>query len=182
MAAHKIYATDLTHKVVFQRLIARFKLPENKPRLLEILNPELSQTTIKNPLNTDAQILQPEALKQLFHQIAEQQLPIMLLVPNQFATQVFTGRIHKLLETGPWFNVLDPGFDLHMNLAGINQAWLITQQSKPIDSHQPAQAAHSIEFFNSQGEVVMVVNLAPETKKSLDLNARWQTLLQSLIC
>ncbi|UQB42189.1 hypothetical protein JX580_11115 [Thiomicrospira microaerophila] len=217
VAAHKIYATDLTHKSIFQGLINRFKLPETQAKLLEISPAQKIESNHPKPLNADAfkqawrnlndahevnnlladfglsrleayalldhqdaQRLQADALNTLFTLIAEQQLPIMLFVPNKVATQIFTGHIHKLLETGPWFNVLDPGFDLHMSLSGINQAWRVTKHLKPTDSQEPVQATHSVEFFNAQGELVMFVYLEPDANKKPELYTRWHTGLESL--
>jgi putative hemin transport protein len=181
MAAHKIYATDLTHKRIFQALINRFKLPKPQPRLLEIVCLDQPKTTSPKEINADAQQVHNGAVKQLFTQIAENQLPIMLLIANKDASQIFTGRIHKLLETGPWFNVLDPGFDLHMNMNGIHQAWWVRKQLKPTNNQEPAQTSHSVEFFNAQGEVVLVVNLEKNAKNNTNLDSRWQNCLQSLV-
>ncbi|WP_052501446.1 hemin-degrading factor [Thiomicrospira microaerophila] len=217
IAAHKIYATELTRLGLFGELVAQFCLTDAMPKWLELATPETpnladsiqvdSQTfqqawrnlhdahRVNALLNEfgltrlqaysilskeDAQKLGENALKSLFTQAAEGAIPLMIFVSNGCATQIFTGHVHKLLETGPWFNVLDPGFDLHMSLAGINQAWLVKKYLKPTDSDQAAQATYSVEFFNQQGEVVMFIYLKPEAKKDVILSQKWQQLTLSL--
>ncbi|WFE69466.1 ChuX/HutX family heme-like substrate-binding protein [Thiomicrospira sp. R3] len=223
IAAHKIYATELTRPRLFNELVVQFCLTDAMPRLLDPATcetPNLSESTKVDSTQVDSQTFQQawrnlhdahrvnallnefgltrlqaysllskedaqklgeNALKSLFTQAAEGAIPLMIFVSNRCATQIFTGHVHKLLETGPWFNVLDPGFDLHMSLAGINQAWWVKKHLKPTDSDQTAQATYSVEFFNQQGEVVMFIYLKPEAKKETTLSQKWQELVLSLV-
>lgn len=48
-----------------------------------------------------------------------------MFVPNSSATQIHNGTVHKLMEMGPWFNVLDPKFNLHANMSLISESWCI---------------------------------------------------------
>ena len=52
-------------------------------------------------------------------------LPIMVFVGNSGAIQIHTGTVRRLKETGPWYNVLDPGFNLHLRKDGVADAWAV---------------------------------------------------------
>ena len=52
-------------------------------------------------------------------------LPIMVFVGNPGTIQIHTGAVHRLKQTGPWYNVLDPGFNLHLRTDRIAGAWVV---------------------------------------------------------
>lgn len=64
--------------------------------------------------------------------------------------QIYTGRVSHLRRTGPWMNVLDPGFSLHANTDGIEAWWVVRRPS--VDG-----LITSVEAFNGQGELVLTV-------------------------
>ncbi|ASP38325.1 hemin-degrading factor [Bacterioplanes sanyensis] len=72
-----------------------------------------------------AQPLAVEAFEQALVLAADSQQPIMIFVGSDGVVQIHTGAVTKLLRTGDWFNVLDPGFNLHANTALIDQLWLV---------------------------------------------------------
>lgn len=71
-----------------------------------------------------AQRLSMEVLKQVFATAAERAVPIMVFVSNPGCIQIHTGPVNKLVQMGPWYNVLDPTFNLHLNETLVDQVWL----------------------------------------------------------
>lgn len=55
----------------------------------------------------------------------DRQLEIMVFVGNPGCIQIHTGPVATLKAIGPWFNVLDPGFNLHLREDGITSAWVV---------------------------------------------------------
>jgi len=72
---------------------------------------------------------------------------------------------------GPWVNVLDPGFNLHLREDHIAQAWLV---KKPTSDG----LVHSIELFDAQGETIAM--LFGERKPGQAERCDWRNLLATL--
>lgn len=51
--------------------------------------------------------------------------PIMVFVGNPGCIQIHTGPVRNLKTAGPWFNVLDPEFNLHLREDRIDTAWIV---------------------------------------------------------
>src|SRR5690606_18633216 len=50
------------------------------------------------------------SLKRIIEGVSERDLDIMVFIGSRGCIQIHTGKAKKLLQTGPWFNVLDPEF------------------------------------------------------------------------
>lgn len=80
----------------------------------------------------------------------EEQCDIMVFVGNPGCIQIFSGKVDQLLMRGPWFNVLDPAFNLHLRADLIEQAWVIERPSGD-------GIITSIEAFNGKGESILTL-------------------------
>mgnify|MGYP001164005722 FL=1 len=89
-------------------------------------------------------------LDRLLEQLRAAACPAMYFVGNPGMVQIYTGRVSHLRRTGPWMNVLDPGFSLHANTDGIEAWWVVRRPS--VDG-----LITSVEAFNGQGELVLTV-------------------------
>lgn len=98
-------------------------------------------------------------------------LAIMLFVSSRGCIQIHTGPVHKLLPTGPWFNVLDPDFNLHLREGDIAQTWLV---QKPTDDG----VVTSLEAYNAQGENLLL--LFGKRKPGIPEQPAWRDLLAKL--
>lgn len=74
--------------------------------------------------NGHARLLSMDILKQIFATSAERGVPIMVFVGNPGCIQIHSGPVKKLVQMGPWYNVLDPEFNLHLNETLVDQVWL----------------------------------------------------------
>jgi len=73
--------------------------------------------------------------------------PIMVFVGNPGTIQIHTGVVRRVEVLGPWLNVLDPGFNLHLREDHIAQAWLVR---KPTSDG----LVTSLELFDASGETI----------------------------
>src|SRR3546814_20826669 len=51
----------------------------------------------------------------------------MCFAGNRGMILIHTGPVANLRRTGPWFNVLDPRFNLHLNTPAIDSAWVVSK-------------------------------------------------------
>ena len=111
--------------------------------------------------------LSTETLEVCLTEATSRKAPIMLFVGNSGIVQIHTGVTEKLLRTGPWFNVLDPDFNLHANTEEIKMAWLVRRPS--IDG-----TITSLEFYNADEKLVLT--LFGERKPSQPEREDWQAI------
>ena len=101
---------------------------------------------------------------------AETGLPVTLVVGNPGAVQVHAGPVRRLKQVGPWFNVLDPGFSLHLRADGIAAAWVLQAPTRD-------GVAISLEIFAADGrEIARLSGSSTGDAKTGD----WQALAASL--
>ncbi|TQV83141.1 hemin-degrading factor [Denitrobaculum tricleocarpae] len=71
-----------------------------------------------------------ETFKAALEAAAETATPIMIFAGNPGVIQIHTGPVERLKELGPWFNVLDEGFNLHLRMDAIDTAWIIRKPTR----------------------------------------------------
>ncbi|PKD37917.1 hemin-degrading factor [Methylomonas sp. Kb3] len=141
-AVHKIYLTEHADAGLYRRLVDIFRADDQSP------NPALPAHGPNPPLGDLKQCSElPEswrrllladtseaavtgrismpALRALMQQLAELMLPIQVLVGNPGALQLHDGPIQNLKITGPWFNILDQRFNLHLNEMAVAGADIV---------------------------------------------------------
>ncbi|MGO2011838.1 MAG: hemin-degrading factor [Pseudoalteromonas sp.] len=99
-----------------------------------------------------AQEVSPDCLTEVFETVREQQSELMIFVNNHAAVQIYSGTLTNLKQVGPWYNVLDDEFNLHVKNQLFSRAFVV---KKPTDNG--ATTVHSIEFFDTQGSTVMTL-------------------------
>lgn len=72
----------------------------------------------------------PESMKPVFEAVSEDQLPIMVFVSNPNCIQIHTGPINKIFVMGPWLNIMDPEFNLHLRQDAIDEAWVVRKPTE----------------------------------------------------
>ncbi len=73
--------------------------------------------------------IEPSSIKTLLEKASENQVPIMVFVSNPNCIQIHTGPIKKIFIMGPWLNILDPEFNLHLSQDAIAEAWVVKKPS-----------------------------------------------------
>ncbi|MFC3612525.1 hemin-degrading factor [Lutimaribacter marinistellae] len=94
--------------------------------------------------------LAPTAVSDLLNRAAESALPIMVFVGNMGCIEIHTGPIETLKPMGPWLNVLDPGFNLHLRADHIAEVWQVTKATRRGD-------AISVEAFDNKGGLILQI-------------------------
>ncbi|WP_133577093.1 hemin-degrading factor [Pedobacter metabolipauper] len=112
-----------------------------------------------------------ESLKAILTKISVTDLEIMVFVSSAGCIQIHTGLIKKILETGPWFNVLDPEFNMHLRMDGIASIWLV---KKPTDDGYVT----SIEVFDAEGNII--VQFFGKRKPGIPENEDWRMIANEL--
>ncbi|MBK1634533.1 hemin-degrading factor [Rhodovulum adriaticum] len=92
------------------------------------------------PLSTDC-------IGTLLDGLADRALPFTLLVGNPGCTEIHTGPAETIKPTGPWQNILDPAFNLHLRADRVAELWAVTKPGQ----HGPAL---SVEAFDAGGELI----------------------------
>jgi putative hemin transport protein len=98
--------------------------------------------------------------------------PIMVFVGNPGMIQIHTGPVKKVAVMGPWLNVLDPGFNLHLREDHIASAWVVR---KPTSDG----LVTSLELFDAQGETIAM--LFGERKPGRAELCTWRELVDGLV-
>ena len=88
-----------------------------------------------------------DAIRGVLEQASAREVPIMCFVGNKGCIQIHSGPVKNIKVMGPWLNVLDKGFNLHLREDKIAQAFVTLKPQK--DS-----AVHSLELFDAAGELV----------------------------
>jgi len=115
-----------------------------------------------------AQQVPPGTVEAVLQSAAASGLPIMCFVANRGIVQIHTGPVHKLVRTGPWFNVLDPKFNLHLNTEAVATSWVV---NKPTTDGWVT----SLELYSADGE--LVVQFFGERKPGKPELPAWRNLL-----
>ena len=98
--------------------------------------------------------------------------PVMVFVGNPGMIQIHTGPVHKVAVMGPWLNVLDPGFNLHLREDHIAAAWVVR---KPTSDG----LVTSLELFDAQGETIAM--FFGERKPGRAELCAWRVLIDGLV-
>ncbi|MBK0398252.1 hemin-degrading factor [Limibaculum sp. M0105] len=85
------------------------------------------------------------AVQALLDGAAASGLPIMCFVGNPGCIQIHSGPVQTIKPLGPWLNILDPEFNLHLRTDRIASVWRVV---KPTASRGRIT---SIELFDAQG-------------------------------
>jgi putative hemin transport protein len=94
-----------------------------------------------------ARRIAPDSVRWILEQAAARAVPIMCFVGNPGCIQIHSGPIRRVVPMGPWLNILDPGFNLHLRADHVADAFAVW---KP----QSDSAVHSIELFDAGGQLI----------------------------
>lgn len=111
-------------------------------------------------------------LERVLNTAADTQLPIMCFVGNHGNIQIHTGQVETIKTMGPWLNVLDPEFNLHLLQPEITSAWLIR---KPTEDG----IVTSLEFYDAEGETV--AQFFGVRQEGTPENPAWRELAESTL-
>lgn len=102
---------------------------------------------------------------------SEKGVPIMVFVGNRGIIQIHTGNVKKTLWHQQWFNVMDPDFNLHLDVTKIEEAWIV---KKPTEDGEVT----AIEVFNKEGD--FIVQFFGKRKPGIPELQEWKDLVAEL--
>lgn len=111
------------------------------------------------------------SIRAMMEQVAENALPIMCFVGNRGCIQIHTGAITGIKMMGPWLNVMDPTFHMHLRTDHICEVWAVRKPTK--DGH-----VTSLEVFDDKGE--LFIQFFGERHEGTVECADWRELVEAL--
>ena len=89
-----------------------------------------------------------DAVAAMMRLSAKDEIPIMCFVGNRGCIQIHSGPISQIKPMGPWLNVMDETFHLHLRLDHIREVWAV---------RKPASEGHvtSLEAYDAAGQLII---------------------------
>jgi putative hemin transport protein len=98
--------------------------------------------------------------------------PIMVFVGNPGVIQIHGGAVQRIAVMGPWLNVLDPRFNLHLREDAIAQAWAVRKPTAD-------GLVSSLELYAHDGE--LIAQFFGQRKPGQPERCAWRQLLDGLV-
>ena len=111
------------------------------------------------------------SIRRTLETAASSGLPIMVFVGSPGVVQIHTGPVHNIKPMGPWLNVLDEDFNLHLREDHIVESWVVKKPS-------PEGAVTSLELYDANGG--QIVQLFGKRKPGVPELAQWRELADGL--
>ncbi len=108
-------------------------------------------------------------LRKTLEVVSDRNLEIMVFIGNRGCIQIHTGKAKKLVQTGSWFNILDPEFNMHLREDAIDSVWVVKKPTKE-------GFVTSIEVFDAEGE--MIVQFFGKRKPRIPEREDWRAVVQ----
>jgi putative hemin transport protein len=99
--------------------------------------------------------------------------PIMIFVGNMGMIQIHSGPVEKIMPMGPWINVMDPRFNLHLRADHVAEVWLVEKPTK-------IGPAVSIEAFDAQGALILQMFGRRDAEDTYAGVEQWNELVRGL--
>lgn len=115
--------------------------------------------------------LAPSAVPAALTAVQREGIDFMMFVGNRGCIEIHTGPIHTLKTVGPWENVLDDGFNLHLRQDHVAEVWAV---------EKPTQRgpALSIEAFDAQEQLIF--QAFGVSKETNDTRPQWRRIVEAL--
>jgi len=115
--------------------------------------------------------LTPGAVDLALESVQEAGINIMVFVGNAGCIEIHSGPIGTLKPMGPWQNVLDPDFNLHLRRDHIAEVWAV---------EKPTQRgpALSLEAFDAEGRLIL--QIFGVGKEGRDHRPAWEAIVKTL--
>jgi putative hemin transport protein len=111
----------------------------------------------------------PPSVRALLETCASQAIPLMIFVGNMGCIEIHGGLIETVAPMGPWINVMDPRFNLHLRDDQISEVWLVDKPTK----NGPAR---SLEAFDAKGSLILQIFASRKDGGVAEFNAMLEGL------
>jgi putative hemin transport protein len=89
-----------------------------------------------------------DAVVAMLNHAAQDAIPIMCFVGNRGCIQIHSGPVQNIKPMGPWINIFDETFHLHLRTDHIVEAWAVRKPTK--DGH-----VTSVEAYGADGKMII---------------------------
>ena len=97
-----------------------------------------------------------DAVPALIQRVHDQHCGVMMFVGNQGCIEIHSGYFDNLRPMGPWLNVMDARFNLHLRGDHVAEVWAVEKPTK-------RGPAISVEAFDAEGALIFqCFGLRPE--------------------
>lgn len=110
--------------------------------------------------------------RDLLEAAAREAVPIMVFTGNAGMIQIHSGPVKKIAVMGPWVNVLDPAFNLHLREDHIASAFVVRKPT--VDG-----LVTSLELYDAAGETIAM--FFGERKPGKPELCEWRALVANLL-
>lgn len=97
-----------------------------------------------------ARKLEAGVITRTFEQVRDAGLEVMVFVGNRGCIEIHSGPVRTLKQIGPWFNVLDSRFNLHLRSDHIAEVWAVAKPTQ-------RGPAVSVEAFDAEGGLIFQI-------------------------
>lgn len=117
--------------------------------------------------------LEISAVETLINRVSELKQRTILFVGNPGNIQIHWGRLDNIKNMGPWVNVLDERFDLHLRNDHVAEVYAVEKPTK-------RGPAVSLECFDNRGMTIMQVFGMRDPNNDADDLAQWHQIIADL--
>lgn len=107
----------------------------------------------------------------LLNLVSQKQIDFMVFIGNKSCLQIHTGKAERIVRTGPWLNVLDAEFNMHLRDDAVESVWIV---KKPTD----LGLVHSVEAYDHEGN--LVVQFFGKRKPNIPEREDWREVVDLL--
>jgi putative hemin transport protein len=115
--------------------------------------------------------LDGDTLTAMLHHVVQDEIPIMCFVGSRGCIQIHSGPVQNVKPMGPWINVLDQTFHLHLRRDHIRELWAVRKPTK--DGH-----VTSLEAYGADGK--MIIQFFGKRHEGQDERGDWRFLAENL--
>jgi len=106
-----------------------------------------------------------------FEKAASAEIPIMVFAGNHGCIEIHTGTIRNLIEARGWYNIMDPGFNLHLLEEGIRETWLVRKPTRD-------GIVTSVEVYDGAGKEI--IQIFGKRKPGIPELDSWRAIAEEL--
>ncbi|MGK5081131.1 hemin-degrading factor [Janthinobacterium sp. HLX7-2] len=118
------------------------------------------------------QPLDKSCVLDLLNDAAREKVAIMAFVGNAGMLQIHAGPVHKIAVMGPWINILDVRFNLHLREEHIASAWVVKKPT--VDG-----LVTSVELFDASGETIAM--FFGERQPGMHELCEWRNVVERVV-
>ena len=111
------------------------------------------------------------SFQRALEEAASIRMGVMIFAGNPGVIQIHTGPVQRLRRTGPWYNVLDPDFSLHLRTDRIASSWVVRKPSED-------GIVTSLEIYDAEDR--QIAWLFGERKPGKAEQLRWREITRGL--